>query len=145
WMATYFGTHPYARSESGTPSGVQAVTINDIKSFAAEHMVRDRVKMSVAGDINDADLRKYLQQLFVSMPTKSVPLVARAADAAKPSTNTIPRNDAAPSAIFVLFGPMRLDPDFIPTFVANYILGGGGFSSRLMDEVRDKRGLTYGI
>ena len=40
---------------------------------------------------------------------------------------------------------MRADPDFIPTYVANYIMGGGGFSSRLMDEVRDKRGLTYGI
>jgi zinc protease len=47
--------------------------------------------------------------------------------------------------IFGAPGPLRLDADFIPTFVANYIFGGGGFSSRLMDEVRDKRGLTYGI
>ena len=47
--------------------------------------------------------------------------------------------------MFGFAGPMRLDADFMPTFVANYILGGGGFSSRLMDELRDKRGLTYGI
>ena len=64
---------------------------------------------------------------------------------ASPATNTIPRNEPAPVAMFGFAGPMRLDADFIPTFVANYILGGGGFSSRLMDEVRDKRGLTYGI
>jgi zinc protease len=144
WFATYFGTHPYAHSDSGTPSGVQSTTINDIKAFAADHLVRDRVKMSVAGDITDSDLRRYVQQLFVSIPTKTVAAVARAADA-RPSTNTIPRNEAAPVAMFGFAGPMRLDPDFIPTFVANYILGGGGFSSRLMDEVRDKRGLTYGI
>ena len=50
-----------------------------------------------------------------------------------------------PTVMFGLPGIMRDDPDFIPGYVANYILGGGGFSSRLMDEVRVKRGLTYGI
>lgn len=144
WFATYFGTHPYAHSDSGTASGVQSVTIDDIKRFAADHMVRDRVKMSVAGDITDAELRRYVQQLFTSIPTKTVAAVPRAVDA-RPSTSTIPRNEPAPVAVFGFAGPMRLDADFIPTFVANYILGGGGFSSRLMDEVRDKRGLTYGI
>lgn len=145
WFATYFGTHPYARSDSGTPSGVQAITINDIRTFATDHIVRDRVKMSVAGDIDDAQLRRYIQQLFVSLPTKTVAAVPRPADAVRPASNTIPRNEPAPVAVFGFAGPMRLDADFIPTFVANYILGGGGFSSRLMDEVRDKRGLTYGI
>jgi zinc protease len=55
------------------------------------------------------------------------------------------RNETAPVAVFGSVGPMRADPDYIPAFVANYILGGGSFSARLMDEVRDKRGLTYGI
>ena len=145
WFATYFGTHPYARSDSGTPSGVQAITIDDIKTFAANHIVRDRVKMSVAGDIDDAQLRRYLQQLFVSLPTKTVAVVPRPTDAGRPASNVIPRNEPAPVAMFGFAGPMRLDADFMPTFVANYILGGGGFSSRLMDELRDKRGLTYGI
>ena len=144
WFATYFGTHPYAHSDSGTTSGVQSITIDDIKRFAADHMVRDRVKMSVAGDITDAELRRYVQQLSTAVPTRTVAAVPRAADA-RPSSNTIPRNEPAPVAVFGFAGPMRLDADFIPTFVANYILGGGGFSSRLMDEVRDKRGLTYGI
>jgi zinc protease len=144
WFATYFGTHPYAHSDSGTTTGVQSISIDDIKRFAADHLVRDRVKMSVAGDITDAELRRYVQQLFTSIPTRTVAAVPRAADA-RPSTSTIPRNEPAPVAMFGFAGPMRLDADFIPTFVANYILGGGGFSSRLMEEVRDKRGLTYGI
>src|SRR5262249_21929043 len=54
-------------------------------------------------------------------------------------------DEAAPVAVFGFVGPMRLDADFMPTFVTNYIFGGGGFAARLMTEVRDKRGLTYGI
>jgi zinc protease len=145
WFRAYFGNHPYSRSDSGTPQGVQAITIDDIKAFAASHMVRDRVKVAVSGDVTEAQLRGYLQQLFSAVPAKSVPAVPRPAQVASPSTNTIERPEPAPVAVFGFAGPMRLDPDFIPTFVANYILGGGGFSSRLMDEVRDKRGLTYGI
>jgi len=146
WFATYFGTHPYAHSVSGTPAGVAAVKIDDIKDFAASHLVRDRVKVAVSGDITDAQLRKYLQQVFVPLPTKSVPQVQKpGADAGRPGSHTIVRNEAAPVAVFGFVGPMRLDPDFIPSFVTNYIFGGGGFSARLMDEVRDKRGLTYGI
>jgi len=57
----------------------------------------------------------------------------------------IPLSVPQPTAVFGLPGIMRADPDFIPGYVANYILGGGGFSSRLTDEVRVKRGLTYGI
>ena len=145
WFATYFGTHPYSHSVSGTPAGVAAVTIDDIKAFAASHMVRDRLKVAVSGDITDAQLRKYLQQVFASLPAKQVSPVPKPAEAGKPGSHTIVRNDAAPVAMFGFAGPMRLDPDFIPTFVTNYIFGGGGFSARLMDEVRDKRGLTYGI
>jgi zinc protease len=145
WFAKYFGSHPYARSDSGTPAGVQAITIDDIKNFAANHFVRDRVKMAVSGDITEAQLRRYLEQLFAALPAKPVPAIPRASDVAAPATETIQRNEPAPVAVFGFAGPLRLDADFIPTFVANYILGGGGFSSRLMDEIRDKRGLTYGI
>jgi len=145
WFTTYFGTHPYGHSVSGTPAGVAAISIDDIKAFAASHMVRDRLRVAVSGDINDAQLRKYLQQVFASLPAKQVPPVAKPAEAGKPGLHTIVRNEAAPVAMFGFAGPMRLDPDFIPTFVTNYIFGGGGFSARLMDEVRDKRGLTYGI
>jgi zinc protease len=108
-------------------------------------MVRDRLRVAVSGDITDAQLRKYLQQVFASLPAKQVPPVPKPAEAGKTGTHTIVRNEAAPVAMFGFAGPMRLDPDFIPTFVTNYIFGGGGFSARLMDEVRDKRGLTYGI
>jgi zinc protease len=145
WFAAYFGGHPYAHTESGTAASVQAIGIADIKSFAADHLVRDRVKVAVAGDITEAKLRRYLQQVLGPLPTKAVSPVAKPSEGAMPGSQIIPRDEAAPVAMFGFVGPMRLDPDFIPTFVTNYIFGGGGFAARLMTEVRDKRGLTYGI
>jgi zinc protease len=145
WFAAYFGGHPYAHPESGTAPSVESLTIADIKSFAADHLVRDRVKVAAAGDITEADLRRYLQEVIAPLPAKSVAPVARLPEPGKPGSQVIPRDEAAPVAMFGLPGPMRLDPDFIPTFVTNYIFGGGGFAARLMTEVRDKRGLTYGI
>jgi zinc protease len=145
WFMSYFGNHPYAHPEAGTAESVQALTIADIKDFAAAHLVRGRMKIAAAGDITEAQLRRYLQDAVAPLPAKTVPDIPRLAEPGNPGTQTIPRDEAAPVAMFGLPGPMRLDPDFIPTFVTNYIFGGGGFAARLMTEVRDKRGLTYGI
>jgi len=145
WYGTYFGAHPYGRPQEGTPAGIAAVRPEDIKAFAADHFVRGGIKIAVAGDITEVQLKKYLQQLFTPLPAKAVAAAAKPTALFNPGTRTVVRNEAAPVAIFGFMGPMRADPDFIPTFVTNYIFGGGGFSARLMDQVRDKRGLTYGI
>jgi zinc protease len=145
WLSAYFGGHPYAHPELGTAASVEAITMADIKGFAADHLVRDRVKVAVSGDITEAQLQRYVQQVIGPLPAKTVPAIARPAQSGRPGTEVIQRDEAAPVAMFGLAGPMRLDPDFIPVFVTNYIFGGGGFSARLMNEVRDKRGLTYGI
>ncbi len=145
WFGAYFGGHPYGHAASGTESSIGSLSIGDIKEFASGHIVRSNIKIAVAGDITEADLRRYLQQTIAPLPAKQVAPVARLASPGKPGLEILPREEAAPVAMFGFPGPMRLDPDFIPTFVANYIFGGGGFSARLMTEVRDKRGLTYGI
>ncbi len=145
WYAAYFGAHPYGRPANGTPAGIAAIKPEDIKAFAADHFVRGGIKIAVSGDISEVQLKKYLQQLFTPLPAKAVPVAAKPTTFGNAGTRTVVRNEAAPVAIFGFVGPMRADADFIPAFVGNYILGGGGFSARLMDQVRDKRGLTYGI
>ena len=145
WYAAYFGAHPYARPTAGTPAGISAIRAEDIKAFAADHLVRGGIKVAVSGDITEVQLKKYLQTLFTPLPAKSGMAAPKPTDVGRPGTRNVVRNEAAPVAIFGFAGPMRADPDYIPAFVTNYILGGGGFSARLMDEVRDKRGLTYGI
>lgn len=145
WFAYFFGQQPYGHAVSGTTSGLSAITSADLRDFVSEHFVRGSIKVAVSGDVAEAPLKRYLQQLFLALPAKTVVAPARPAETGKSGVRIIPRNEAAPVAVFGTTGPMRGDPDFIPAYVANEILGGGTFSARLMDQVRDKRGLTYGI
>ena len=145
WFGAFFGAQPYGHPPQGTASGLVAITPADLQDFVASHFVRGGIKLAVAGDINEAQVKRYLQELFLPLPARTVAAPARPAETGKPGTQIIQRNEAAPVAVFGMVGPMRSDPDYIPAYVANQILGGGTFSARLMDEVRDRRGLTYGI
>jgi zinc protease len=145
WYGAFFGAQPYGHPPQGTASGLVAITPADLQDFATSHFTRGGIKIAVAGDINETQLKRYLQELFLALPAKSVAAPARPPEMARSGTQIIPRNEAAPVAVFGMMGPMRSDPDYIPAYVANQILGGGTFSARLMDEVRDRRGLTYGI
>jgi zinc protease len=145
WYGAFFGAQPYGHPPQGTASGLVAITPADLQDFVANHFVRGGIKLAVAGDINEAQVKRYLQELFLPLPARTVAAPARPAETGRPGTQIIQRNEAAPVAVFGMVGPMRSDPDYIPAYVANQILGGGTFSARLMDEVRDRRGLTYGI
>jgi zinc protease len=144
WQQLYFGNHPYAHPGDGTEQSLTAIAAPDIKSFATAHLVRGGAKIAAAGDITEAQLRTYLDRVLAPLPAGNVQPVPPFAGA-RPETKVIPLDIPQVAVIFGMPGPARLDPDFMPTYVANYIFGGGGFASRLMDEVRDKRGLTYGI
>ncbi len=145
WFKAYFGTHPYAHDDDGSAEGLKAISIADIKAFAAGHLVRGKAKVAVAGDITPEVLAKLIDATFGPLPPDAPPPTPHPDTVGAPGEHIISMDVPQPSAVFGIPGPQRNDPDFIPSYVANYILGGGGFSSRLMDEVRDKRGLTYGI
>jgi zinc protease len=145
WFASWFGQHPYGHPPQGTATGLAAITPADLKSFAESHFVRGGIKLAAAGDITEAALKRYLQQLFLALPANAVAPPPRVTESGKAGTRTMLRSEAAPVAVFGMAAPMRSDADFIPVYVANQIIGGGTFNARLMDEVRDKRGLTYGI
>jgi zinc protease len=141
----YFHDHPYAHPVSGDAASVGAITQADLKAFAAEHWVRGDLKIAVSGDVDAATLTTLLNSAFSRLPAKSPPQLPWPAHVGQPGIQIIPLAEPQPSVIFGLPGLLRTDRDFIPAFVANYIVGGGGFSSRLTEEVRVKRGLTYDI
>jgi zinc protease len=145
WFADYFKGHPYASPVRGTPKTLTALTREDVRAFAATHWVRGGAKVAVSGDITEAQLRTYLDALLGPLPAAAPPAIPGPAHVGAVGTRIVNANLPQPAAVFGIQGPRRLHPDFIPTYVANYIFGGGGFSSRLMNEVREKRGLTYGI
>src|SRR5207248_4245130 len=90
-------------------------------------------------------LTKLLADAFLPVSGAAPPTLPNVGRLGAPGVHVVPLPVPQPTAAFGLPGIMRQDPDFIPGYVANYILGGGGFSARLMEEVREKRGLTYNI
>ena len=145
FMREFFGGHAYAHPVSGEIASISSVTAADLRNFARGHWVKSGLKVAVAGDITAPALTKLLGETFLPVSGGSPPPLPNVGRLGAPGVHVIALPVPQPTAAFGLPGIMRQDPDFIPGYVANYILGGGGFSSRLMGEVRVKRGLTYGI
>jgi zinc protease len=145
FVRDFFNGHPYGHPSDGDAAGIQAITVDDLRAFAKSHWVRSGIKISVAGDITAAAAAKLIADTFKPVPETAPPPLPPIGKLGQPGVHVTDMPVPQPTVIFGLPGIMRQDPDFIPGYVANYILGGGGFSSRLMDEVRVKRGLTYGI
>ncbi len=141
----FFHGHSYGHPVSGDASSIAAITRADLVAFARAHWTRGNVKIAVSGDANAETLKALLASAFGALPDKAPPPVPMARDMGAPGVHVIAMAIPQPNVVFGLPGLLRGDKDFIPAYVANYILGGGGFSSRLMNDVREKRGLTYGI
>ncbi len=145
FMRAFFGGHAYAHSTTGEISSISAITAADLRGFAKSHWTRDGLKVSVAGDITAPVLQKLLGTTFTPVSARATQPLPPIGRLGQPGVHVIAMAVPQPTATFGLPGIMRADADFIPGYVANYILGGGGFSSRLTDEIRVKRGLTYGV
>mgnify|MGYP006274763135 FL=1 len=140
-----FGDHPYGRSPDGTIESVGALTRQDLLDAHAAALARDRIFVSAAGDITAEELGVLLDELLGGLPETGGALPGDV-EVALPGGITVVEFDTPQSvAVFGHEGLSRDDDDFFAAFVLNQILGGGGFESRLMQEVRVKRGLTYGI
>ncbi|MEO0673005.1 MAG: pitrilysin family protein [Pseudomonadota bacterium] len=146
WAATAFPDHPYGRPTRGTLESVTAIQPEDLHDYRKRVFAKDTLKVSVVGDIDAESLGKLLDDLFGDLPEKSdlraVPDVAPISGGAQRVVQmAVPQS----VALFGMKSIKRDDDDFIPAFVMNHILGGGGFASRLMEEVREKRGLAYSV
>ena len=140
-----FPGHPYGSALEGTAESVAALTRDDLVAAKDRVMARDRVHVGAVGDITAAELGPLLDALLGGLPETGAPLPGPV-DVALEGGLTVVDFDTPQSVItFGHAGIARDDPDFFPAFVVNHILGAGGFGSRLMDEIRRERGLTYGI
>jgi zinc protease len=142
---TFFNGHPYSLPSDGEVGSISAITAEDLRAFAKNHWVKGGLQIAVAGDITAAAAQKLLGDTFAPLSSATPPPLPNIGRLGNPGVHVLQMPVPQPTILFGLPGIMRADPDFIPGYVANYILGGGGFSSRLTDEVRVKRGLTYGI
>jgi zinc protease len=146
WMKAAFGGHPYARDSEGTVQSIAAITPEDLKARHKQLFTRKGLLISVVGDIDEDSLKRLLDQTFGALPnTDPPPASPDVSPAGGPVIRVIDRDIPQSIITFGHEGIKRDDKDFIAAYVMSFILGGGGFGSRLTDEVREKRGLTYGI
>jgi len=140
-----FGAHPYGRSRKGTPESVSALTREDMFEAQDNTLAKDRLFVSAVGDIDAKALGDLLDRLLGELPEIGAPIPDRATFGLTGGVTVVDFASPQSVVVFGQEGIRRDDPDFFPAFVLNHILGGAGFASRLMEEVRERRGLTYGI
>jgi zinc protease len=140
-----FGDHPYATTGDGTVETVTALTRDDVVAAHKAALARDRIFVAAAGDITADELGRLLDRLLGDLPAIGAPQPQDAPWLLPPGITVEDFPSPQSTVFFGQIGIPRDDPDFFPAFVLNEILGGGRFTARLMTEVREKRGLTYGI
>lgn len=140
-----FGEHPYATDYQGTVESVSALTREDLLEAKANTMARDRIYISAAGDISAEELAALIDSLFEGLPETGAPLPEDVSVETTAGVTVVPFDTPQSVALFGHEGIAMDDPDFFAAYVMNVVLGGGGFEARLMTEVREKRGLTYGV
>lgn len=140
-----FGDHPYGTAGEGTLESVAALSADDLRDAHQGALARDRVYVGAAGDISPEELAEMIDAIMADLPEIGAPLPGPATLNFDGSTTVLDYPTPQSVIRFAQPGLERDHPDYFAAFVMNQIFGGGGFGSRLMEEVREKRGLTYGI
>ncbi len=140
-----FGNHPYAIPSTGTNDSVNRLTREDMLDAHANALARDRMYVAVVGDVTAAELGPMLDVLLGELPETGAPIPARTDISLTGGVTVIDLPTPQSVAVFGHAGIRRDDPDFFAAYVMNQVFGSSGFTSRLTSEVREKRGLTYGV
>jgi len=146
WWQTAFPGHPYGRETKGSLETVPHITADDMRNYVRRVLARNELKISIVGDVDAKTAGDLIDHAFASLPAKND---------LKPVPNASPSGlgrriviDVDVPQAVVTFGGQgipRHDPQFMAAYIVNHILGGGSFTSRLYTEVREKRGLAYGV
>jgi len=141
-----YAGHPYALNSGGTISSLEAITPEDLHSFADTHLSKDRLSVSVAGDITEEDLKTVLDDIFGKLPDSAPENTTEKLDLQNKNTSYVYKLDIPQTMIEIMQGGIsRKDERYHHAQIMNFVLGSSGFGSRLTEEIREKRGLTYGI
>ena len=141
-----YGSHPYALPVSGEVADVEKITVQDLSRFYGSHYQASGAVVAIMGDVSRADAEAIAQQLTGRLPVAAAAGALSGVEVRIAASEQRISHPATQSHILVgAPGMARNDPDYFPLYVGNHILGGGGFTSRLMNEVREKRGYAYSV
>jgi len=144
-----YGTHPYAAASDGSEAGLKALTRDDLVAFHRRYYVGRNAVLAIIGDLSRTEAQAIAEQALGGLPAGEVPPpLPRVADRVPPAKHGEYVIEHPSSQTHILMGEAgmtRDDPDYFPLLVGNYVLGGGGFVSRLTEEIRTQRGLSYSV
>ncbi len=145
WFKTRFPDDPYGRPMSGTLESVAALGAEDLRDAQSALLTRDGLYIGVVGAITPEELGPILDTLFLPLPESGPERPPAVEMVVEPGVEVVEFDAPQSTVIFGHSGLLRDDPDFMTAYVMNYILGGGGFQSRLNGVVREQRGLAYSV
>jgi len=138
--------HPYALNSGGTISTIENITADNLRDYHKTHLTKNRLVISVVGDIDAKTLAKQIDEIFGDLPETGQENERDDFVLQNAGKNFVYEKDIPQSLVSLILTALKKDdPDYYGLKVMNIIFGGGGFGSRLMEEIREKRGLTYGI
>lgn len=142
-----YGSHPYGKPAFITATSLQAIRQDDLLAFWRQHYRAASAVVSIVGDISRADAEQLVDSLLKGLPAGEAAMPAIPEVEVTPAATPLRLSRPGSQTHIALGMPVlkRDDPDYYALIVGNYILGGGGFDSRLMQELRSRRGLTYGV
>ena len=145
-MAQAFPDHPYGRNPLGNATTLGSISPDRLRQYMKAHIARDNLVIGVVGDITTEDLTHLLDTAFADLPAKAEPADPAHKDPILQKETIVIDRDIPQSQVrFLAPGIARDDPDFYAAFIMSYVFGGSGLTSRLSEEVREKRGLVYSI
>jgi zinc protease len=141
-----YGEHPYAHLPDGEVESLQALTLDEVRGFYTKHYVTASMSIVIVGDLSRSQAEAVSDRLASSLPKgEALPAIPAPVELSESKTIHIPFPSSQASILMGQLGMQRIDPDYFPLYVGNHIFGGSGFSSILMEEIREKRGLAYGV
>ena len=144
---TVFGDHPYGRPTEGLPETLDRIVREDIVKFHATHYIPNNTIMAVVGDVTEKEIVSKLNRYLKDWKKREVvnPVFPPVKPLSQKIVKPIDKKITQANIVLGHIGIERENPDYYAAYVMNYILGGGGFTSRLMDNIRDNKGLAYDV
>lgn len=138
--------HPYSRNPLGKAEDIKRITIGDIEQFIADNLTSDRLIVAIAGDVNENEAVEMLKNMFADLPEQGLRQSLEKFEV-KNDGNIVNAERNMPQSIAKIAanGVYRDDKNFYPLYMANYIFGESGLTSRLSKNIREEKGLTYGV
>ncbi|HAF01962.1 MAG TPA: peptidase M16 [Methylophilaceae bacterium] len=146
FMKALYGTHPYSLDDSGEVDTVSQIKTEDLRQFYQTYYSAKSAVIALIGDMTESQAHAIADSISAGLPqTPAFSKIMPVESLVRASVMNISHPATQAHILLGQPGIKRGDPDYFPLYVGNYILGGGGFVSRLTEEVREKRGLVYSV